>query len=297
MTSKQAQKVEFKPRRLGHVNLSVSDLKRSMEFYTRVLGIEQVRWEPDITAGFLSNGNTHHDIALLEVGERVKEPCLNHLGWELENQVEQVEAYERALQAGIKIDFMAYHQISYGIYLSDPEGNGHEFYADAMTDWRVIMDPERFDNMTSDWTPGDPAPDPEPKYNASPEIRRVDGAVFQPERVARAIFGTRDLEMMTRFFQDVGGLRRIEGNGDDGSVVLGGTLGLPDLTLVQVGDGQGEGLQQFSFEMASEEGLDRAEAEMKKAGIQPELREDDGEKHSIFLRDPDGFLIEFFVDK
>ena len=122
MTSKQAQKVAFKPRRLGHVNLTVSDLQRSMEFYNQVLGIEQVRWEPDINAGFLSNGNTHHDVALIEAGVLEKEPVLNHLGWELENQVEQVGAYERALQAGIKIDFKAYHQISYGIYLSDPRG-------------------------------------------------------------------------------------------------------------------------------------------------------------------------------
>ena len=297
MTSKQAQKVAFKPRRLGHVNLTVSDLQRSMEFYTRVLGIEQVRWEPDINAGFLSNGNTHHDVALIEAGVLEKEPVLNHLGWELENQVEQVGAYERALQAGIKIDFKAYHQISYGIYLSDPEGNGHEFYADAMTDWRVVMDPERFDNMTSEWSPGDPAPDPQGLYPVNPEIRRVDGAVFQPERVARAIFGVRDLEVMTRFFQDVGGLSRIEGNGDDRSVVLGGTLGLQDLTLVQVDDGEGEGLRQFSFEMAGQEGLDMAEVEMEKAAIRPELREDDEGKRSISLRDPDGFLIEFFVEK
>ena len=151
------------------------------------------------------------------------------------------------------------------------------------------MDPERFDNMTSEWSPGDPAPDPQGLYPVNPEIRQVDGAVFQPERVARAIFGVRDLEVMTRFFQDVGGLSRIEGNGDDRSVVLGGTLGLPDLTLVQVDDGEGEGLRQFSFEMAGQEGLDMAEVEMEKAAIRPELREDDEGKRSISLRDPDGF--------
>jgi catechol 2,3-dioxygenase len=297
MTSEQSPNVEFKPRRLGHVNLTVSNLQSSVEFYNKVLGIEHVRWEPDIKAGFLSNGNTHHDVALIEAGVMEKEPVLNHLGWELENQVEQVEAYERAREAGVKIDFMAYHQISYGIYLSDPEGNGHEFYADAMTDWRVVMDPQRFDNMTSEWHPGDPAPHPQGMYPVSPEIRRVDGAIFQPERVARATFGVRDLEMMTRFFEDVGGLSTVGSNGDDGSVVLGGTLGLPDLTLVQVDDGQGEGLRQFSFEMAGQEDLDRAETEMEKAGISPESREDDEGKRSIFLEDPDGFRIEFFVDK
>ena len=162
MTSKQAQMVEFKPRRLGHINLTVSDLDRSMEFYCNVLGIEEVRREPDIKAGFLSNGNTHHDVALIEVGVLADKPGLNHLGWELENQVEQAEAYKRAQQAGIKIDYTAYHQISYGVYLSDPEGNGHEFYADALQDWRIVMRPDRFDMMTSEWSPGEPTPDPEP---------------------------------------------------------------------------------------------------------------------------------------
>lgn len=102
---------------------------------------------------------------------------------------------------------------------------------------------------------------------------------------------------MTRFFEDVGGLRRIGTGRDGSSVVLGGTLQLPDLTLIEAGGGEPEGLRSFSFEMASEEGLDKAEAGMAAAGIQPVLNEDDGTKRSIFLRDPDGFLIEFFAER
>ena len=73
MQHKANQGIKFRPRRLGHVNLTVSDLERSMAFYTRVLGIEEVRREPDIKAGFLSNGNTHHDVALVEVGVLAKQ--------------------------------------------------------------------------------------------------------------------------------------------------------------------------------------------------------------------------------
>ena len=59
-------KVDFKPRRLGHVNLFVGDLEKSTSFYTEVAGIELVRREPGIDAVFVSNGNTHHDIALMQ---------------------------------------------------------------------------------------------------------------------------------------------------------------------------------------------------------------------------------------
>ena len=52
----------FQPRRLAHVNLYVADLERSMDFYTRVIGIEEVYRTPLGGGGFVSNGNTHHDV-------------------------------------------------------------------------------------------------------------------------------------------------------------------------------------------------------------------------------------------
>ncbi len=297
MEYKSNQAVKFKPRRLGHVNLSVSDLERSMAFYTKVLGIEEVRRERDIKAGFLSNGNTHHDVALIEVGILATQTGLNHLGWELENEVQLVKAYQRAQQAGLKINFTANHQISRGVYMSDPEGNGHEFYADAMKDWRTIMRPDRFDMITAEWTPGEPPPDSEPKYNPHPEIRWVEGAVFHPKRVAQATFAVRDMEKMTHFFTEVGGLEKVGRAPDDSCVVLRGALPGQDLTLIQVGKGQPTGLHHFSFEMANESDLDQAEVEMRKAGIKPELRVDNEAKRSIFLRDPDDFLVEFYVGR
>lgn len=297
MQHEPSQGVKFRPRRLGHVNLSVSNLERSLAFYTRVLGIEEVRREPDIKAGFLSNGNTHHDIALVEVGVLTTQAGLNHLGWELENEVELVEAYQRAQQVGLKIDFLANHQISHSVYISDPEGNGHEFYADTMNDWRTIMRPDRSDMITSEWTPGEPFPDPEPKYNPHPEIRRMEDAVFHPKRVAQATFAVRDLEKMARFFIEVGGLEEADRATAGSRVVLRGTLPGQDLTLMQAGGGQPTGLHHFSFEMVNEKDLDQAEVELQKAGIKPELRVNNETRRSIFLRDPDSFLVEFYADR
>ena len=66
LSTRDVPKVDFNPRRLGHVNLYVGDLNSSTDFYTNVAGIELVRREPGIDAVFVSNGNTHHDVALMQ---------------------------------------------------------------------------------------------------------------------------------------------------------------------------------------------------------------------------------------
>jgi len=186
--------VRFRPRRLGHANLFVSDLDRSMRFYNAVCGLEEVRREPAIRIGFLSNGNTHHDVGLVQSstarrvgrdgfvmsrGDR-RATGLNHLGFEMENEAELVEAYRRATACGVEIERTVDHLISRSVYLPDPEGNVLEFYADVTKDWRSIFCPEREDLVTGVWTPGDPAPSTEPKYWPSVEVRRVESAIFHP---------------------------------------------------------------------------------------------------------------------
>ena len=59
-------RLRLMPRRLGHVNLFVSDLEQSMAFYENVAGFHEIFREADIQAGFLSNGNTHHDFGLIQ---------------------------------------------------------------------------------------------------------------------------------------------------------------------------------------------------------------------------------------
>src|SRR5690348_13796323 len=102
-----AQRVSFAPRRLGHANLFVGDLDRSMAFYNGICGLEEVRREPGISAGFLTNGNSHHDIGLMQtmaaarVGReghvqvpegRGTRPGLNHFGWEMKNEASLIAA-------------------------------------------------------------------------------------------------------------------------------------------------------------------------------------------------------------
>ena len=50
------------PRRLTHANLFVADMERSMDFYMSVIGLDESYRRVNLRAGFLTNGNSHHDI-------------------------------------------------------------------------------------------------------------------------------------------------------------------------------------------------------------------------------------------
>src|SRR4051812_43238078 len=117
----------FAPRRLGHVNLWVSDLEQSVRFYESVVGIELVRRERDILIAFHSNGNSHHDVGIIEISRgkdrygrdgmlqipktRGTDVGLNHLGWEMENEKELVDAWKRAQGSGFRIERALDHGI------------------------------------------------------------------------------------------------------------------------------------------------------------------------------------------
>src|SRR6201989_82247 len=106
--AKQTDNTEkfFAPRRLGHANLFVSNYEQSADFYKSIVGFEEVYRQPNNKASFLSNGNTYHDLALTDVtspyGAKGQKPGLMHCAFELENEVELVEGYNRSVAAQVK---------------------------------------------------------------------------------------------------------------------------------------------------------------------------------------------------
>jgi catechol 2,3-dioxygenase len=297
----------FSPRRLAHANLFVTELDRSMSFYNRVCGLEEVRREPGIAAGFLTNGNTHHDVGLMEIGDntrtgidgyvqvaksRMRGAGLNHFGWELENEKQLVEAYQRARAAGVKIHRTTDHQISHSVYVFDPEANLNEFYADAMTDWRSIFNPSLDDLVSSEWDPDAAPPSATPKYNPDPDLRRVEDAAFHSLRITHAVLVARDIDRLRRFYEDVGGLTSVAESADGDFVCLKGTSAAYDLVLMAADDDLAAGLHHVSFEVADDD-LDRGEQALAGSGIEAAHRIDNAAKRSVFLKDPDGLEIEF----
>ena len=202
-------------------------------------------------------------------------------------------AWRRARDAGLDVHRTADHQLAHSVYVFDPDGNLHEFYADVVEDWRTVFNPEREDLITSQWEPTATQPSDRRYWAREPQIRVVRGAVFNPKRMARAVFVAKDFVRMREFFVDVAGLEQIEEAKD--CVLLRGaaTQGAWDLALFAARDGLEPGLHHTVFEITDEAALAAAERRASAGGTGIELILDRPDKRSVFVRDPDGMRFEF----
>jgi catechol 2,3-dioxygenase len=128
--------------KVGHLVLRVRDLDRALGFYTSVLGLREVA-RRDFGEGpmaFLSSGNSHHDIALVEAGGASMSPgnALHHFALKVGNSTADLATVRAALDAeGIPVHMALDHRVSQGVYISDPDGNLIELYVDASEQiWR-----------------------------------------------------------------------------------------------------------------------------------------------------------------
>ena len=289
----------WRPRRLGHANLYVADLDRSMAFYNAVVGFEEVFRRPPIKAGFLGNGNTHHDVGMVEVTSplsRSAEPGLNHLAFELENEVDLVDGYRRAVAAGVEFPRTVDHDIMRSVYGSDPDGNAVEIYADTTKEWRkarsgVVTKP------TPNWTPGTPAPSAESRYHVDPEIRRMEAATFHPTRITHVVLVAGDYAGMLQYYRDRIGLAAVHGDARSPFAVLGGTCGSRDVFLFRAREGRRVGLHHLGFAVSDEADLAASASRLAATGGEIEREIDVPARRCLFVRDPDGFLIQFYVDR
>ena len=120
--------------KVGHVVLRVSDVDGALAFYSGVLGLREVA-RGDFGEGlmvFLSTGNSHHDIALVEVPDLARGESLHHFALKIGESLEDLAAAQRALAAqGVPVHMTLDHHVSQGLYVSDPDGNLIELYVDA----------------------------------------------------------------------------------------------------------------------------------------------------------------------
>ncbi len=312
---KFAHPVHMSPRRFGHANVFVGDVNRSVAFYNQVCGLEIVLQQPSIKAGFVSNGNTHHDIGMIQAtgkaltgegGHKILaegqgvQPGLNHLGWEMESEFALAKAYERAVAAGWKIHRTVRHLSSHSVYTYDPDGNIHEFYADVSKDWRHLYNTET--RVSGQWVPGVHTPSMDARYHADPEIRRVAEAPIHPVRITHAFLMARDFTAMRAFFRNGVGLLETMADEDAGLATYSAPAGSYPFVIALVKDGtvdqpEGKRLHHVSFQLPSHDELDASLAALPAKGIKVERTVETAHKDSFYIRDPDGSLLEFYARK
>lgn len=120
--------MSFSPVRINHAVLFVSDLDRSVEFYTDTFGMQVVTREPGTNAAFLRlprSGN-HHDLGLFGVGRQGGPKQrgaigLYHLAWQVDTIDELVEARDVLANAGA-LGGMSSHGATKSVYGADPDG-------------------------------------------------------------------------------------------------------------------------------------------------------------------------------
>jgi catechol 2,3-dioxygenase len=126
--------------RLGHVRLQVSDLARSLDYYTRVLGLEARRTD-GTTASLHAAGESAPLIELVErpgtspiaINSRLG---LYHFAILLPDRAALGRFLGHLAQTGTRIG-ASDHLVSEALYLRDPDGLGIEVYRDRpRAEWR-----------------------------------------------------------------------------------------------------------------------------------------------------------------
>lgn len=122
--------------RLNHAVLYVSDVQRSVGFYTQAFGLEDISPQdagPGRQAAFLRSpvGGNHHDLGLFAAAPGAPHPAtgsitgLYHLAWQVE-RIEDLAAARELLGALGALTGQSDHGATLSLYGADPDGNEFE---------------------------------------------------------------------------------------------------------------------------------------------------------------------------
>jgi len=117
--------------RLNHAVLYVRELDRSVDFYQRAFGFQEIAREGGMMAFLRAAGSTnHHDLGLLAVGPQAPRPPrgstgLYHLAWEVPT-IKDLAASARVLSELGALTGASDHGATKSLYGRDPDHNEFE---------------------------------------------------------------------------------------------------------------------------------------------------------------------------
>jgi catechol 2,3-dioxygenase len=127
------------PLLVASVALRARDMDALARFYETTMGLEWIAATPEaVTLGAGGEGFLRIEAAPDAPPAAPDEAGLFHTAFLLPSRADLGRWLGAALEAGVPLEGASDHAVSEALYLSDPEGNGIEIYADrARVDWPV----------------------------------------------------------------------------------------------------------------------------------------------------------------
>jgi catechol 2,3-dioxygenase len=117
-------------RRIGRVDLTVTDLERSLAFYRDILGLAATTEEAGRTLLSAPDGTTLLALAEGATAPASPGPGLYHVALLVPQRRDLARALVALDAAGWPLAGAADHAVSEALYLADPDGHGIELYVD-----------------------------------------------------------------------------------------------------------------------------------------------------------------------
>ncbi|WP_459502253.1 ArsI/CadI family heavy metal resistance metalloenzyme [Bacillus sp. C1] len=112
-----------------HIGINVTSLEKSIEFYSKVFGVQPVKVKEDYAKFLLENPGLNFT---LNVRDEVKGNQVNHFGFQVENQEEITLHKERLEKEGFfareEMDTTCCYAVQDKFWVTDPDGNEWEFF-------------------------------------------------------------------------------------------------------------------------------------------------------------------------
>jgi catechol 2,3-dioxygenase len=195
---------------IGTVHLTVARLEDTRSFYERVIGLRSEE-QPD--GSVLLGGAAGWPPLLSLVGDSAASPRnprqtgLYHFAILLPTRRDLAIALVRLAQAGWPLDGASDHLVSEALYLTDPEGNGIEIYADRdRTEWRRAPDgqlematlPLDLDSLLAELNDAPPDPTADAQMPAGTRIGHVHLQVAELDQIEQFYAGVLGFDVMVK---------------------------------------------------------------------------------------------------
>jgi 2,3-dihydroxy-p-cumate/2,3-dihydroxybenzoate 3,4-dioxygenase len=252
--------LDFRYRRLGYVALNVTDMNRSVDFYTALLGLQ--------AAGDAVNGEKlfrcsarHHDVIL----HQGKDAGLRRIGWEMENADDAARIRRHLEGLGIAtIDVAADEQGALGVHdafrITEPNsGATFEYFS-------------KLDEASTDFEP----------------------TVAKIERLGHVVLNVKDHAIAEKFFMEQLNFRASDRI--DGAVTFMRCFPNPLHHSLGLSNGGRNALHHVNFMVTDVDDIGKALWRMKKSDVQIVFgpgRHPPSDSMFLYFLDPDGITVEY----